>query len=110
MEQKEKEKDTLLNKFKEQYKDVYELQVGDFESKNIKIGYFRKPTFTEFRMIYPLIAKGDDIMADRRLLEICWLGGDEDIINVDENIDIFLSIRAQLGQLIEIQVATLKKK
>ena len=98
----------LLKQLKSQNKDVFVLTVGD--KGNLLYGFFRKPTFNEFRMIYPLIQKGDDLLADKRLLETCWLGGDNEILDVDNNLDIFLSVKSKLGVLIELKAATLKKK
>jgi len=102
------ELEKLLESLNKQYKDVYTLKVFVDEDKEL-VGFFRKPTFNEFRMIYPLFVKGDDLMADRRLLETCWLGGDEELVKVDENIDIFLSIRTDLGKIIELKASSLKK-
>lgn len=104
-----KELKELLIKLKEQHKEVYVLTVGD-DKETLLYGFFRKPTFNEFRMIYPLIQKGDDLMADKRLVETCFIGGDNEIQDVDNNLDIFLSGKAQLAQLIELKAATLKKK
>lgn len=95
--------------------DIYKL-VKNIKSKKVDIktdvlyGFFRKPTFTEFREIYPLFERGDNLLADKRLLEFCWLGGDNEIYNADENVGIFLSVKSQLGTLIEMQDASLKKK
>jgi len=103
-----KELQDLLKKLKENNKDVFVLTVG--EEKQKLYGFFRKPTFNEFRMIYPLIVKGDDLMADKRLAETCWLGGDNELINIDNNLDLFLSYKADLSVLIDIKVSSIKKK
>jgi len=104
----------LFEQLKTEHKDVFELTVGDEPVKDEKdtrlYGYFRKPTFNEFRMIYPLIVKGDDLSADKRLVETCWLGGDPEMIDIDNNLDVFLSMKSELSQLIEIKSASLKKK
>jgi len=103
-----KELEDLLKQLKEKHSDVYELTVG--EDKEKLYGFFRKPTFNEFRMIYPLIVKGDDLMADKRLAETCWLGGDNELINIDNNLDLFLSYKADLSVLIDIKASSIKKK
>jgi len=99
-----------LEELKAKHKDVFVLTVGDVENNDILYGFFKKPTFNEFRQIYPLMTKGDDLLADKRLLETCWLGGDSEILDVDNNLDIFLSIKGELGKLIELKLASLKKK
>ncbi len=109
-----KELEELLVKLKENNKEVFTLTVGDEpkgkETDTRLYGFLRKPTFQEFRMIYPLIVKGDDLMADMKLLKSCWLGGDKEIIDVDNNLDIFLSIKSELSVLVDIKSASLKKK
>jgi len=99
----------LFKNLKTQYKDVFVLTVGD-NKESMLYGFFRKPTFNEFRMIYPLMQKGDDLMADKRLIETTYLGGDNEILDVENNLDVFLSIKSKLSQLIELRDASLKKK
>jgi len=103
-----KELEDLLEKLKEQHREVYVITVGDDE-QSLMYGFFRKPTFNELRMIYPLMQKGDDLTADKRLLASCWLGGDNEIYDVDNNLDIFLSVRGELAQLIELPKSSLDK-
>jgi len=109
-----KELKELLEKIKADGVEVFELVVGDKPAENEEdtrlYGFLRKPTFQEFRMIYPLIIKGDDLSADKRLLETCWLGGDKEIIDVDNNLDVFLSVKSELSMLLELRTAELKKK
>jgi len=97
----------LLLQLSNTNKEVYTLTVED--NDETLYGFFRKPTFSEFRMIYPLIQKGDDLMADKRLLETCWLGGDPQILDVENNLDIFISIKSELSKLVQIKEASLKK-
>ena len=101
--------ETLVKGLKEQHKDVYVLKV-DMDDEADIYGFFRKPTFNEFRRIYPLMQKGDDLMADKILLETCWLGGDPRIQDVDNNLEIFLSVKSDLSQLIDLKASSLKKK
>lgn len=90
------------------YKDLYIIEVKT-PGKNY-FGFFKKPTFTEFRQIYAFLSKGDDLIADKLLLEKTYVGGDEEIIDVENNLEVFLSVKEKLGGIISIYESTLKKK
>ena len=97
-----------LEDLKEEYGEVFESTVSDKDG--LISGFFHKPTFDEFSKIYPLIQRGDDLNADKRLIEACFIEGDNKIIDIKNNLDIFLSIKGKIGQLIEMRAVTLKKK
>lgn len=88
-----------IKAWKEKYKDVYEISVDG------KKAYLRKPD--RKTLSYASTAGQTDPMKfNEVLLKGCWLGGDEEIKTDDE---LFLSVSAKLGELIQVKEAELKK-
>lgn len=90
-----------IQEWKDKHKAVYAITVDD------KTGYVRKPTRKDLSFAMTASSGGKDpIKMNEALLNSCWLGGDEEIKNDD---DYFLGASEQLGKLLEVKEAELKK-
>jgi hypothetical protein len=88
-----------IQHWKQQHGDVYALQVDNH------ICYLKKPDRRVLSMAVSLGSK-DPMKFNEVLLENCWLGGSEAIKTNDE---LFIAAGGQLGDLIEVKQAELKK-
>lgn len=85
--------------WKNLHRDVYAITIDG------SIAYLRKPDRTAIKAMASF-AQTDPLRSSEILLENCWLGGDGAIKTDNEK---FLSVAAQLGELIELKKAELKK-
>ncbi|MDA6067995.1 hypothetical protein NJT12_00060 [Flavobacterium sp. AC] len=84
--------------WKEQYKEIYKLTVED-KACIVKLADRKTLSFAS--------ASGKDPMKFNELiLKGCWLGGDIEI-QTDDNY--FISVAAQLAELVKFKTATLEK-
>ncbi len=98
-ELKGKASEEQILRWKGQYKDVYQIEVGD------SVCYLRKPDRATMKAVASL-GTNDPIRSNEVLLENCWIGGDESIKTDDDK---FFGVSSQLANLIEIKQAELKK-
>jgi hypothetical protein len=69
------------------------------------VAYLKKPDRSTLKAMAATV-QADPIRSGELLLENCWLGGDETIKTDDEK---FLGVIAELGKLVEVKNAELKK-
>ena len=92
---------TTIEGWKKKHGDVIAYTVED------KVAYFRRPTRQE--LSYASIASNqtkDAIKYSETLLNSCWLGGDRDILEVDEY---FIGAMSVLDALSEVKIGEVKK-
>lgn len=88
-----------IQAWKAQYGEVFKISVGD------KSCYLRKPS--RKTMGYAAMASKDNpLKFNEVILDGCWIAGDEEIRTND---DLFMSVSAKVGKLIEIKEAELVK-
>lgn len=85
--------------WKEQYGNVYQVEVGGH------VAYLKKPSRKTLGAA-AVLGKADPMKYNEVLLNNCWIEGDETIKTDDS---LFLGVSAQLAEIIEIKEATLKK-
>ncbi len=88
-----------IEEWKKQHGKVWELTVGD------KIAYVRSPSRKEISAS-GTIAQSDPLQSNEFLLNACWLGGDNDILEDDSY---FLGAVAQLEEIVDIKKGSIKK-
>jgi len=88
-----------IQEWKRKYGDIYSIETGD------SVCYLRKPDRTTLKAV-SAVGLNDPVRSNEVLLENCWLGGDDTIKTDDEK---FFSVSEQLGGIIEIRKAELKK-
>lgn len=84
--------------WKKQHGDVYLIEVED------KACVVRKPNRKD--LSFAMLLKDDPIKFNETLLNNLWVDGDEELKTND---DYFLAVSSQLGELMQIKEATLKK-
>lgn len=84
--------------WKAQHGDVYLIEVED------KACVVRKPNRKD--LSFAMLLKDDPIKFNETLLNNLWIEGDAEIKTND---DYFLAVSSQLGELLQIKEATLKK-
>lgn len=89
-----------IEAWKEQYKTVHKLTIGD------KTAYLRKPDRRTLSLAMTKISKGDIMGGSEAILENCWLGGDTEIKTDD---DLFMAAVGKVGDLIQVKEAELEK-
>lgn len=92
---------TTIEGWKKKHGDVIAYTVED------KVAYFRKPTRQE--LSYASIASNqmkDVIKYSESLMNSCWLGGDRDILEVDEY---FIGAMSVIEALAEVKTGEVKK-
>lgn len=97
---------------------VLEVESGELESvtndegKTEKVpvikyrGWVRKPNRDEMRELTAIAKSSDPVTYTERILDIIWLGGDEEIIKEDEA---FYAIMPEVQKVLDIKAAQLKK-
>jgi len=98
---------------------VCELQVesGEYESiltdgvtEKVPVikyrGWIRKPTRDEMREFTAMSKSCDPVTYTERVLDVIWLGGDDEILKDDET---FYSIMSEVQKVLDIKEAQLKK-
>ena len=99
MNEQEKTAEIRIKEWKKKYGDVYKIQVDG------KCCYLKPPT----RQIvsYSIsLQERDPVEADMVLLKNCWLYGD---MEIQDNLNLFLSVRHELGKLFDLKKARLIK-
>lgn len=87
----------------EKEKDVF-LSIT-VKSKGIKYkGNFRKPDLALYKEYFKELTT-DSLMADAILAEKCFVSGDKELIDFDNHIELLLSYRSQLDELIDYKEA-----
>ena len=84
--------------WKKQHGDIYLIEVED------KACVVRKPNRKD--LSFAMLLKDDPIKFNETLLNNLWIEGDAEIKTND---DYFLAASSQLGELLQIKEATLKK-
>ena len=84
--------------WKKQHGDIYLIEVED------KACVVRKPNRKD--LSFAMLLKDDPIKFNETLLNNLWIEGDAEI---KANDDYFLAVSSQLGELLQIKEATLKK-
>lgn len=84
--------------WKKQHGDVYLIEVED------KACVVRKPNRKD--LSFAMLLKDDPIKFNETLLNNLWVDGDEELKTND---DYFLAVSSQLGELLQIKEASLKK-
>lgn len=84
--------------WKKQHGDIYLIEVED------KACVVRKPGRKD--LSFAMLLKDDPIKFNETLLNNLWVDGDEELKTND---DYFLAVSSQLGELLQIKEATLKK-
>ena len=84
--------------WKKQHGDIYLIEVED------KACVVRKPNRKD--LSFAMLLKDDPIKFNETLLNNLWVDGDEELKTND---DYFLAVSSQLGELLQIKEATLKK-
>lgn len=85
-----------LEELKTKYGDIFEIKVGD------KIGYFKKADYNAYSKSSDLYAIGDELEGDAELAKACFVGGDKEMIDTENHVNLFLSYNNKLNQLFEI--------
>lgn len=88
----------IIAGWKAKHKGIAEISNPDYK------GWIRKPTRDEMREILSL--QTDPITYTERILDMIWLGGDEQLLKDDEE---FLSIMPEVQKVMDIKHAELKK-
>jgi len=91
----------VLDRLKKENKVVYIIEVEDLETDKTLYMFLKKPNFT-ILSAYLSIVERDSFLADKVLVEKCWLGGDEELTNFDDRVELFLSYRNKLGQMLKL--------
>lgn len=92
---------TQIDDWKKKHGDVISYTVDG------KVGYFRKPTRKEIS--YASVASNqlkDVIKYSEALMNSCWLGGDRDILDVDEY---FMGAMGVIEELAAVKAGEVKK-
>lgn len=84
--------------WKKQHGDIYLIEVED------KACVVRKPNRKD--LSFAMLLKDDPIKFNETLLNNLWVDGDEELKTND---DYFLAVSSQLGELLQIKEASLKK-
>lgn len=84
--------------WKKQHGDIYLIEVED------KACVVRKPNRKDLSFV--MLLKDDPIKFNETLLNNLWVDGDEELKTND---DYFLAVSSQLGELLQIKEASLKK-
>lgn len=87
-----------IDGWKKQHGDVYLIEVED------KACVVRKPNRKD--LSFAMLLKDDPIKFNETLLNNLWVDGDEELKTND---DYFLAVSSQLGELLQIKEASLKK-
>lgn len=87
-----------IDGWKKQHGDIYLIEVED------KACVVRKPNRKD--LSFAMLLKDDPIKFNETLLNNLWVDGDEELKTND---DYFLAVSSQLGELLQIKEATLKK-
>ena len=101
--QKEIEKTVSeLKKNDSKLRVVYPICVegGDYDDKELYIGYFRQPTFQAFSK-YLAASQTNQAVAMRNLAKDCFLGGDKELVD-DDSLFLF-GLMGQLTKIIEMR-------
>jgi hypothetical protein len=88
-----------IEEWKKKHGSIFELTVED------KSCLVRKPTLKELSAA-SAVGQKDPFAFNRVILTNCWLAGDEEIKTND---DYFLAASGQLGAVIEVKEAAIKK-
>lgn len=88
-----------IAQWKKDHDEVFVAEVGDFRC------YLKKPSRKTLSAAAVVGAK-DPLKYNEIVLKNCWLAGDEVIQNDDA---LFLGISGQLGEIIEVAEASIKK-
>ena len=83
---------------------IWELKVYNEDETENKTGYVRKPTRLELSAA--LTIKNDPLKQAAEILNDCWLGGDDELLN-DE--DYSQGALAQFSELMEVRKGEIKK-
>lgn len=89
-----------LSEWEEKYDEIYELPVED------KTGFLRAPNMTDYKMAFTQMQKNGDIAFGEAMLKALWLGGDNEILDVDAY---FLPARKVLMDFLEYEEPTIEK-
>ena len=84
--------------WKKQHGDIYLIEVED------KACVVRKPNRKD--LSFAMLLKDDPIKFNETFLNNLWVDGDEELKTND---DYFLAVSSQLGELLQIKEASLKK-
>ena len=90
-----------IKEWKEKHLDVYQIEIPE----DNKVCYLRKPTRTELSYGSKVGAQ-DPMKFNEHILNVCWLGGDEEIKTNDS---LFLAVSTQLEEVLAFKKAELKK-
>ena len=90
-----------IKEWKEKHLDVFQIEIPE----DNKVCYLRKPTRTELSYGSQLGAK-DPMKFNEHILNVCWLGGDEEIKTNDS---LFLAVSTQLEEVLAFKKAELQK-
>ncbi len=85
-----------FEKWHQEHGDVYDLPVGD------KMGHLRQPKMTDYKRGFKAMMNGGDIAFGEEMLRALWLGGDKEILEVDEY---FLPARKQIKEFLDYEDA-----
>lgn len=88
-----------IKEWKEKFTDIFEIEVEG------KKGYLRSPD-RKILSLATVEAGQDPFKFNEIILKNCWLGGDEDIINIEKY---SLAAGSKLDKIIEIKEASIKK-
>jgi len=90
----------LLASWKKEFGGFYELPVGD------KVAYLKIPTMTDLKRGLRALTEDGEIAYSEEMLRALWLGGDNEIKELDEY---FTPARKALKKLLEFEDAVIKK-
>lgn len=88
-----------LQQWKQKHGEIFELGTQD------KVCYLKKPGRNELSFA-SRVGGEDPYKWNEAILEVCWLGGDEEIKTND---DYFLAVSRQLTELVKVQDSYIKK-
>lgn len=89
-----------IDAWKKEHGEVHKLVVAG------KVGYLKIPDRKTLSLAMSRIAKNDILGGTEAILENCWLGGDPEIKTDNK---LFMAATSKVGELIQIEEATLEK-
>lgn len=93
--------DEQIAELKKEYGDIYLIRSGE------KKVYLHKPT-RQIIDLAQMSAKTRPSMFEEVIIKNCWLAGNKEVLD-DDAVDDFYAISAQVGTLVSVKEAELKK-
>jgi len=73
----------------------------ELDGKNYS-GVFKRPSFTTLSVVLPMLSEDKVFDADINFAKLCFESGDAEMVDFENNIEVFLSYREKLGGLLKV--------